>query len=217
MRTPGFLHDGPLPVPVPVGTDARAHHDRKRGRGTWNVVPFDNDIVGDFRDGLYEATTDARKAIIRDALVRVINTSSHLDATLSEVAFTAAVLGAAQCLRRRARRPPLRTGKTSPWPHRLAQSRRSTPPPSHVRTIRVNGALGRITRRSLTYDRRPTTKQAPAAAAGATTPELIDVAIWTPASPPPHCECRPRRGRRPPSFGNPFTSPMPKGYGAARP
>ncbi|MFJ1585363.1 DUF4259 domain-containing protein [Streptomyces sp. NPDC088197] len=65
--------------------------------GTWHVGPFDNDTAWDLSDTLDEASPDARPGIVRDALVRVIDTTGDLDADISEEAVAAAALVAAQC------------------------------------------------------------------------------------------------------------------------
>lgn len=65
--------------------------------GTWDVGPFENDTAGDFCDTLDDADVDARKGIIRDTLVRAIDTTGYLDADLSQEAVAAAALVAKQC------------------------------------------------------------------------------------------------------------------------
>ena len=65
--------------------------------GTWDVGPFENDAAGDFRDALDDADVDARKGIIRDTLVRAIDTTGYLDADISQEAVAAAALVATQC------------------------------------------------------------------------------------------------------------------------
>ncbi|MFE6481761.1 DUF4259 domain-containing protein [Streptomyces sp. NPDC057757] len=65
--------------------------------GTWDVGPFDNDTAGDFCDALDEVAEGERKGIIRDTLVRTINTHGHLDADVAEETVAAAALVAVQC------------------------------------------------------------------------------------------------------------------------
>ncbi|MFD8912579.1 DUF4259 domain-containing protein [Streptomyces sp. NPDC059575] len=64
--------------------------------GTWDVGPFDNDTAADFGGTLDEATADTRAGIIRDTLIRVIDTVGYLEAPESEEAVAAAALVAAQ-------------------------------------------------------------------------------------------------------------------------
>lgn len=65
--------------------------------GTWDIGPFDNDTAGDFCAALDRASADAREGIIRDTLIRVLDTTGYLDACFSEEAVAAAALVAAQC------------------------------------------------------------------------------------------------------------------------
>ncbi|KOU36902.1 DUF4259 domain-containing protein [Streptomyces sp. WM6368] len=65
--------------------------------GTWDVGPFDNDTAADFSGDLDEAPEGERVGIIRDALLRTIDTLDDLDQDIAVEAVAAAALVAAQC------------------------------------------------------------------------------------------------------------------------
>ncbi|WP_327733632.1 DUF4259 domain-containing protein [Streptomyces nojiriensis] len=65
--------------------------------GTWDIGPFDNDTAADFSGDLDEAPEGEREGLIRDALLRAIGTSDHLDQDIAVEAVAAAALVAAQC------------------------------------------------------------------------------------------------------------------------
>ncbi|TVZ87406.1 DUF4259 domain-containing protein [Streptomyces sp. BK340] len=60
--------------------------------GTWDSGPFDNDTAADWRDGLDDASAGERAHMVRDALVRAVDTDGHLEAPAAEEAVAAAAL-----------------------------------------------------------------------------------------------------------------------------
>ncbi|MFG2119649.1 DUF4259 domain-containing protein [Streptomyces sp. NPDC048710] len=64
--------------------------------GTWDTGPFDNDTAADWCNGLDDAAVDERAGMVRDALVRAVDTDDHLEAPEAEEAVAAAALVAAQ-------------------------------------------------------------------------------------------------------------------------
>ncbi|MGW6571140.1 DUF4259 domain-containing protein [Streptomyces sp. NPDC054945] len=65
--------------------------------GTWDVGPFDNDTAADFSGDLDEAPEGERESLIRNALVRTIDTRDYLDQDIAVEAVAAAALVSAQC------------------------------------------------------------------------------------------------------------------------
>ncbi|MEU3724242.1 DUF4259 domain-containing protein [Streptomyces sp. NPDC031705] len=65
--------------------------------GTWDTGPFDNVTAADFCGDLDEADADEREGLVRDALLRVVDTADLLEAPRADEAVAAAALVAAQC------------------------------------------------------------------------------------------------------------------------
>lgn len=65
--------------------------------GTWDTGPFDNDTAADFSYSLDEAVEAERENMVRDALIRVIETDDYLDSGEAVEAVAAAALIVAQC------------------------------------------------------------------------------------------------------------------------
>lgn len=65
--------------------------------GTWDTGPFDNDTAADFASTVDKAAEEEREGIIRDALLRAVNTPGFLDSDDGAPAVAAAALIAAQC------------------------------------------------------------------------------------------------------------------------
>ncbi|WP_344443245.1 DUF4259 domain-containing protein [Kitasatospora nipponensis] len=49
-----------------------ARRDEEIDMGTWDIGPFENDMVADFADALDEVTEDGREALVRATLVRAV-------------------------------------------------------------------------------------------------------------------------------------------------
>ncbi|MGW2743308.1 DUF4259 domain-containing protein [Streptomyces sp. NPDC001450] len=64
--------------------------------GTWDTGPFDNDTAADWCNGLDDAAADERAGLVRDALVRAVDTEDYLEAPEAEEAVAAAALVAAR-------------------------------------------------------------------------------------------------------------------------